>query len=210
MELIGHGRWRKFERWSATAFLVGVVMFVVTAGFNAADVVGGSGHMRLPLKQAFVGAGWTAGLIGLLGMYPKLADRSRWLVRAGAVFTVIGIIGYAVMTVVSLAVFTGILEGSLDSFAPMFLPPVLVGSVLTFPLFSVVSLRSDALSRTLGLLLLGPSIIFVVNVLTPTPPSVVLGIVSGLSLVYFAIGYRLRTETGPTGRGEPAPGPTTE
>lgn len=204
------GVWDVLERWSSTAFLVGGVMFVVTAGFNAADVAGGAGHTRLPLKQAFIGVGWTVGLVGLLGLYPDLVDRSRRLIRAGVVFTVIGILGYALMTVVSLAAFAGILESGLDSLAPAFLPPVLVGSVLTFPLFGAVVLRSGARSRALGALLLGPPLLFVANVLTPTPPSVVLGVVGGLTLVFFGIGYLLRTETAPSDGAESAPGPTAE
>lgn len=198
------------ERWSSTAFLAGALMFVVAAGFNAADVMGGVGHTRLPLKQAVISAGWVAASVGLLGLYPALADRSRRLSRAGAVFTVIGILGYAVMGVLSLADYVGVLGTGFESYAIVFFPPVLVGSLLTFPLFGVASLRSNAHSRTLGLLLPGPTLLFVANMLTPTPPSVVLVVVSGLVVVCFGIGYVVRTEDVTAGRTETATGPTTD
>lgn len=185
-------------------------MFVVAAGFNAVDVLGGAGHTRLPLKQAFISAGWLAALLGLLGRYPALAGRSRWLSRAGAVFTVVGMLGFAVMGAVSLAVSLGALEGSLESYAPVFFPLVGVGSFLPFPLFGAATLRSDVHSRALGLLLVGPTLLFIANLLTPTPPAVVLAVVIGLAVVCFGVGYLLRTETVRIGRTEPATEPMTD
>lgn len=210
MTLVSSDRWRTLEQWSAIAFLVGGVLFVITAGFNAADVRAGTGHMRLPLKQAFIGFAWTAGLVGLLGVYPRLSDRSSKLAGAGAVCTVIGAVGYAAMGVVSLAYYLGIPGGEFEAVVVYFLPGVLVGTLLTFPLFSIVSFRSDIHPRTFSLLLLGPPLLFIVNVLTPTPPSVVLGVVSGLALVFFAIGHILRGEALSPDSVEPSTTPTAE
>lgn len=210
MTLVSNDRWRTLEQWSAAAFLVGGVLFVITAGFNAADVRAGAGHMRLPLKQAFIGLAWTAGLVGLLGVYAQLSDRNSKLAGAGAVCTLIGVVGYAAMGVVSLAYYLGIPSGEFETVVVYFLPGVLIGTLLTFPLFSIVSFRSDIHSRAFSLLLLGPPLLFIVNILTPTPPSVVLGVVSGLAIVFFAIGFILRGETLSPDSAEPAVASTAE
>jgi low temperature requirement protein LtrA len=90
-----------------------------------------------------------------------------------------------------------------------FIPGVLVGSVLGFVSFGVASLRTDAYSRTLGVLLLIPAILVVTNVLRfivgLEVVMITLGIVIGDALAMLALGYVLRTEPTPTDRAEPAP-----
>lgn len=196
---------RSLEAWIGIVFLVGGVMFVASAAITVVDIVAGAEQLRLQLGQATVGFGWIAGLVGLLGLYPGLADRNPWLIRVGAVFVAIGLVGYLILTIGVLAIFAGLPEGDLDPLLPVFLPLMLAGSVLTFPLFGVASLRSDVHSRTVGLLLLCPTLLFAVNVLTPTTPtpaSLALVLVSGLALVHLAIGYLLQTGRGMVVRDE--------
>lgn len=204
----GTTRWESLERWSATAFLVGGLLMVVDAAFVAANVVTGTEDFLL-LGQAFVGAAWTAALVGLLGLYPGLADRSRWLSRAGAVFAVIGVVTFAVMAVAVPVYYAGIPAGEYDAISMFFLPGVLVGSVLGFVSFGVASLRTGVHSRTIGILLLIPAILVATNVLRFVvgleAVAITLGIVIGDALAMLAIGYVLRTEPTPTDRAEPAP-----
>lgn len=206
MAIISTQRWESLEQWSPTAFLVGGLLMVVDAAFVAANVVTGAEHFLL-LGEAFVGAAWTAALIGLLGLYPGLADRSRWLSRAGVVFAVIGVVVFAVLAVASLGYYTGILTGEFDT--TVFIPGVLIGSVLGFVSFSVASLRTGVHSRTVGILLLVPAILVVTNILRFVAgfesATITLGIVIGDALAMLAIGYLLRTEPAPTDRAEPAP-----
>lgn len=175
-------------------FLFGAVILIGAAVVALHDATRGT-EMALPVGQAFIGAGWTALLVGLLGLYPRLADRSRWLSRAGLLFTVIGIVGYVVMTALSVAVFTNIVAGELESYAILFLPLVAVGSFLAFPLIAIAILRSGVYSRTVGVLLFGPTAIFLANVLTGgnSPWSLVAVIVAQI-VVYGTIGYLLRTD----------------
>lgn len=195
--------WDTLERWSPAAFLVAGLMFLLSAAITVVDIAVGAEQLRLQLGQATVGAGWIAGLVGLLGLYPGLVDRNRWLVRAGAVFCAIGLVGYAIMTVGVLAIFAGAPEGDLAPLEPVFLPLMLAGSVLPFLLFGVASARTDVYPRGVGALLLVQVAIFVANVLTPTTPTpatVVLVVLVGLLLVNVGVGYLLRTGGGRTDR----------
>jgi hypothetical protein len=173
----------------------------------------------LTVGEAFIAGGWIAGLLGLLGLYPGLADRSRWLSSAGVVFAVIGVLAFTVLAVVSFYAFVaGYGLGNFPVPVVYFIPGVFVGSLLAFVSFGVARLRSDAHSRTVGALLLVPSAIFLTNLFVlpaifgsgPAPPEVGFIVVSGLALTMLAIGYTLRTEDVPTDRSEPAVEPTAE
>lgn len=202
MARIDSAVWRWLKRWRATAFLVAGVMFVASAAVTVVDIAVGAEQLRLQLGQATVGAGWFAGLVGLLGLYPGLVDRNRWLVRVGAVFVALGLVGYAILTVGVLAIFAGVPEGDLAPLEPVFLPLMVVGSVLTFPLFGVAILRTDGQSRTVGILLIAQTVVFVVNAATPTPATLVLVVLIVLLVVNFGVGYLLRTERVATDRCE--------
>lgn len=197
--------WNLLQKWSATAFLVGGGLLVLDAAIVVANIVTGAEHWLL-LGQAFVGAGWTAALIGLLGLYPRLAARSRWLSRAGAVFAVIGAVTFAIMAVAVLVYYAGIPDGEYDAISLFFLPGVLIGSVLGFVSFSVASLRTGVHSRTIGFLLLVPPILVVANILRfvagMESASITLGIVLGDALAMLALGYILRPRPEPTDRTE--------
>lgn len=209
--------WEALERWSPTAFVVAGVMFAAAAAVVVVAILaGGWGRLAL-VAEACMGAGWISGLVGLLGLYPALADRSRWLARASAVFAGIGLVAFAVLVVVSLAAFTA---GSRPDTFPVpqavILPGMLSGTVLAFVSFSIASLRSDVHSRIASILLLVPTALFLTNAFVlpmfvePTQsglaqPEVALGFASAVALAMLAIGSRLRTEEMPTDREERAP-----
>lgn len=196
-------------KWSATAFLAAGVILLVDAAIVTAEIVVGIERANV-LGQVFVGAAWTAALIGLLGLYPGLADRSRWLSRAGAVFAAIGVVVFAVLGLTSLVYYLGIPAGEYSDVGMFFIPGVLIGSVLGFISFSVAVLRTGAYSRTVGVLLLIPPILVVTNILRfiagMEAMSLTLAIVIGDALAMLAIGYVLRSSPEPTGRAEPTSG----
>lgn len=187
--------WKSLERWSSTLFLIAGTMFILSAVITLIDIAVGAEQFRLQWGQVTVGAGWMAGLVGLLGLYPSLAITDRRLVRIGALLTAIGLIGYVIMTVGILAIIAGVPEADLTPLEPVFLPLMLLGSVLTFPLFGVAILRSDVYPRTVGFLLLAQTIVFVINALTPTPATFVFFVVIGLVLINTGVGYLLRTDS---------------
>lgn len=188
--------WNSLEQWSATAFLVAGLLFVASAAVTVVDIAVGAEQLRLQLGQATVGAGWIAGLIGLLGLYPRHVDRDRWPVRVGAVFVAIGLVGYLIMTVGVLAIFSGVPESDLEPLEPVFLPMMLVGSVLTFPLFGLASLRVGNHSRAVGALLIGQTIVFGANVASPSSAEVVFVVLVALVLINLGVGYLLGDVSG--------------
>jgi len=198
MVYIGTDRWGSLERWRAVAFLIGGVIFISDATIVASNVATGTERF-MELGQAFVGTGWTVAFLGLLGFYPSLADRSRWLARAGAVFAVIGGITMAGMAAVSLGYFTGFLSGELSDVTLFFLPGVFVGIVLGFGSFGVASLRTVIYSRSVGLLFLLLPLTFLFNLASGIVGfgtlTTVLGVVCVLALTMLAIGYMLQTDS---------------
>jgi hypothetical protein len=211
---VRNGILESLERRRPTLFFLGGAMFVVSAALNGMQIVAGTERLSLTVGEAFIAGGWIAGLLGLLGLYPGLADRSRWLSRAGAVFAVIGVLAFVVLAVVSLY---GFVAGSEPGTFPIpivyFIPGVFVGSLLAFVSFSGATLQSDDHPRALSIFLLVPSAIFVTNLfILPAifgtgrrPPEVLLVIVGGLALAMLVIGYLLRT--GPKGPDRPEPAP---
>lgn len=185
--------WKSLERWSSKLFLVGAAILALNAGIVFYDVIEGT-ELRLPLGQVFVGTGWAAALLGTLGLYPDLADRKPWLARASALFAAIGVIGYIVMAVVYVAAVAGLPESTVDSLTPVFLPAVLAGTLLAFPLFAVATLVTGARSRTVGVLLGAPAVIFVANVLSGPSAESIFGVLVALVVVYGSIGYLLRAD----------------
>ena len=178
------------------AFLIGGVIFVADAALVASNVAAGTERF-MTLGQAFVGAGWTAAFVGLLGLYPDLAERSRWPARIGAVFAVVGAVTMAAMAATSLGYFAGALGGELGDVVAYFLPGVFVGIVLGFGSFGVAVLRTDVYARNVGLLFLLLPVTFLFNLGTGmagfNPLTKVLGVVCVLALAMLAIGYLFRT-----------------
>ena len=182
------------ERWSPTLFLVGgvaVIGFAVSMAVIMADS---------PPRSIFGGVGFTLSFLALLGLYPGLADESPLLARAGAVFAVLGAVGFTVLFVKGVVQVAGMTP-------PAMLAPLAIlniaGILLGFLLFGAASLRTDAHAQTLGVLLLMPSLVFAVNfvrvaVLGAWSPSWAPALLGGLqALAMLSIGYVLRTESLP-------------
>ncbi|MFB6136310.1 MAG: hypothetical protein ABEJ04_06085 [Halobacteriaceae archaeon] len=199
--------WRSLERWRAGAFVGAAGLFAVFALLWGADAV--TNIAPRPAVDVFGPAGWVLGFVGLLGLYPGLAERAPRTSRAGAVFTTVGVVGAATTAVVNLGQLTGITGEPPAWFAALNLL-MLVGIVPGFLTVGVAVLRTDVQSRFLGMLLLVPALLFVVNVVrvtalgprAPTGAPFVLG--GGQALALLAIGVRLRTAETPTDR---APSP---
>lgn len=185
------------EKRSATAFLIAGSLFVADAALIGLVMVS-AGEQLMLLGQAFIAAGWTAGFVGLLGLFPGIAGRSRRLARAGAAFVGIGVVVFVVMGIVSIAYFADVLNGDLSTLAPIFLPGVIIGSVLGFLTFGAATLRTDAFSRSVGVLFVALGLVPVVNILSTAAGieslTKTLAIVVGLALVNLALGYLLRIE----------------
>lgn len=199
MSLVSKQQWDWLEERSTTAFLTGGILFVVNIGILLAYSSGGSEDLLL-LGQGFIGLGWTAGFVGLLGLYPRLAERSKWLPRIGAVLAIVGLVALGTMAVSAFLYYADIPGGSFEDIVPVFLVGVILGCVLGFLLFGIASLRTDVYSQRLGVLLLVLPLTVVTNIARGAAgfdsAEATVVIVSVLVLVYLSIGYLLRTGTG--------------
>lgn len=202
-------RLESLEELSQSLFLLGGLMFAVAAALTVVAMVTGDVQSNMVLGEAFIAFGWIGPLIGLLGLYPVLRERNPWLVRAGLVFAVLGLIAFVYLTAASVFAFIQSMEiTEIPIPIAVFLPGIIAGSLLAFVCFSVASLRSDAHSRTLGILMLVPSGIFVTNFVVipairgpgPNPPEIGFVITGLLAVAMLAIGYVLRTEQAPAER----------
>ncbi|MFC6784525.1 hypothetical protein [Halobaculum halobium] len=183
------------ESWSPTLFSLAGGLFVVFAAFWAAFAFT---DLSSEIVQNAVGpAGWTAAFVGLLGLYPALADQNPRIASAGAVFAVFGLVGGTFATGGNLLLLIGVLSELPAWLAPLQLP-LLIGIVFGFLTVGLASLRTSVMPRRVGVLLLIPAAVFVVNIVrvgtlgstTPIWAPFVLG--SGQALALLGIGYSLR------------------
>lgn len=176
------------------AFLLGGAIFLADTGLLAYHMTAGTEPAAF--GQGLVGASWTAAFVGLLGFYPSLSDRSRWLARTGVVFAVLGVLTMAGMAATSFGYAAGVLSGDVSAVAMFFLPPVFLGVVLGFGSFGVAALRTDVYSPRIGLLFLILPATFLFNIGTAisgyNPLAKVLGVVAVLTLTMLAVSYSLR------------------
>lgn len=187
-------QWGRIERWKGVAFMVGGLIFVADTALVAMHVAAGTEPG--PLGQGLVGAAWTASFVGLLGLYPRLVERTRRLTQAAAVFAVLGAVVMAAMGVTSFAYAAGIPGGELGDVVMYFLPGVFLGIVLGFGLFAAACLRTGAYSKAVaGLLLLLP-VTFLFNIGTGiagfSPVWKILAVVAVLAVTKLAVGYLLQ------------------
>jgi hypothetical protein len=205
------GRFGPLATARATAFTIAGVVFAANALVLLWNVVQGT-EQYMTLGQGLIGTAWTAGFLGLLGCYPALADRNRWVARGGAVFAVVGLLTMLVMAVVSFGLSGGVLGGALMDYTPYFLPGVFLGIVLGFGSYGVAGLLTGALPRPVGPLFLLLVATFLFNLGSGiagfNPLVKVLGVVAVLTVSMLAVGHVFRTgDAGAGPAGAAAPGP---
>lgn len=201
-------RWESLEQWSGTAFLFSgmlLLLFTVLAGLR-----GFTGFSPAPpLGVATGGLGLLGLIVGFIGLYPRIRDSAPRLsiVGVGAVMLsavgVLGALGWAVVSVAS-----GALSAQPPIWVAAALPLALLLNTIGFFLFSVVSLRTEVFSQTVGLLLLVPPVMWISLIVAGTTtdlaaPDFYTYVVISASLL--GLGYLLRTESEPTDRAEPTP-----
>ncbi len=164
----------------------------------------GTEDQFMDLGQALIGGSWAVGFLGLLGFYPSLSERSRWLTRIGGIASIVGFVAMVAMAIISFSLFTDLLGGGLDSYVPLFLPGIFIGIVFGFGSFGIVTLRFGTYATTIGALFLLLVCTFLFNVGTGIADVLpyltkVIGVVTVLTVTNLALGHLLRT-----GRAEPS------
>lgn len=185
--------WDAVERWSPTLLLAGGALLVGHAAVNGVEAF----TDLAPPPDVFVTTGHLVALVGLLGLYPVLVDRTPRLARAACAVATVPLAAWFVMTVTQFLTVAGVVSSITDVLPEAFVVVVPVSTILTYVLFGVSTLRVGGDSRTAGLLVLAPAALLVVFLVASvvTGASAVLGLVigGGLALSMLALGYTLRT-----------------
>lgn len=180
------GLFGSLDGQSATLFLVGGgLMTVFAVNTTLRTFVGTS----FPPVQGLIGpAGFWLGVIGLLGLYPELADRTPNLALVGALVAVIPAVGWPLIILRGIAIEVLGITGLPEVLAA--LPMVVIASMLlVFGLFGIASLRAGGHSRAVGILLCVPATGFLL-LITNAAPHVVID--AGHAVGYLGAGVILR------------------
>lgn len=157
--------WDALERWSPTAFLIAGVFWLVYAGLSGIEVVA---DVITPsaLDVAVSGLALLIAAISLLGLYPRLRDHMPRI-------SLVGIVCIAVSAVSTLALLVWLFGTTLLTAGVPAIPEdapgwtvaafflALLPLLMGFLLFGVAALRTAALSRFVGLLLIVPAVMWV-------------------------------------------------
>ena len=188
--------WTTLETWSPTAFLVGGGLFVVFTAILGADAF--TGMTLRGVQEAFGAGGWALAFVGLLGLYPSIADDAPWLSRVAAAVLGLGAVGATATAIEGFAGLAG-LTGPPPSWFVALNAPIILGILVGFTAVGVAVLRTGARSRRLAVLILSPAAVFLVNfVRVPvlgawTPPWAPFVLGAGQALALLSIGYVLWT-----------------
>lgn len=194
--------WGLLERWSPRIFLAAGGLFALLPVATGLSAVTGT---EIDVSPVAIFTFVLAVLAGLLGLYPRLAERDATLAKGG-----VGLLAVtAAMTIPAIVVFvpwTGLPVERATALA--IVVTVAVGITLTVTTFGIASLRTGAQSRPVGgfLLVMAAAVSFMVVAMLVSghsTPEWVASVVNGVVATSLgAIGYVLRTE------GIPAENPT--
>jgi hypothetical protein len=182
--------WKSLRARSAVAFMIAGGFWLIDTTYLALELFVGTG---IPEPVAIKLAAVLAAVVGLLGLYPEMADQLPRLARAGLVL--VGVPG-AVWTVL---LAWGIGTEVSPAIQP---PPIAVVTVVFLPillgvlLYGGASLYTGVSSRAVGFLLLAH--VAILFAAFPATGLLQLGLVGGLSGTFLATGTLLRLETAPT------------
>lgn len=187
-------RWKPLGRLSPALFLAAGGLITGHAALRGVEAFTGID----PPPDVFGPAGNLLALLGLVGLYPALVDRNQWLARAAAGVAVVPLVGWVVLTAWTVGGAAGAVSPHSEVLPGAFYAIHMATVILTYGLFGAASLRTDAYPRTLGVLLFGPPVMFVVMVVgaaalgTSASGPFIVG--SGLALLHLAMGSVLRAD----------------
>lgn len=197
-----------FERWGATAFVVGGVGILGTSVVGSLDVAGViEAPPRLVMGPLLFGL-WFV-FVGLLGFHRRVADAAPKLARGGWWTAGVAWLVWTVTLLAALAVDlrTQRTLATPGSWGPPLLTVAFVLALLGCLCYGVASVRTERPSRTLGLLLLlpvaaflGQAVLLASKILTGEVVAALQLALGGLAAVaLMAVGYRLRRQSGDLG-----------
>lgn len=203
------GQFGSLENRTATLFLVAGVLFVFAA-VNNSLVFFTDGYDPSTVSSLLLLVGLVAALLGLVGMYSPLRERTPQLAQSG-----LGSILLAVMAVIIRLLWAlGNVAGLVSDFAAVIVLVVLVLIILGFVLFGMSVLRATTYPQLVGVLLLAVAVAlalaFVFHAMPEgeLPMAFGVGIEGILALLFLGIGYSIRQARIGVDRRELAPDTT--
>lgn len=187
-------RWELLERWSPRLVLGASVLFVGHAAVRGIEAF----TTMAPPVDVFGPTGYVAALLGLLGLYPVLADRTPRISRVAAGIAVLLSPAWALVAGWNVGEAVGILPSQTTVIPGALFMGLIVSTFLLYLLFGVASLRAGSQTRILGVLLMTPATLLVLLIVGGTLLSldaatggVLIGV--GLAICHAAIGGSLLT-----------------
>lgn len=197
------------ERWSPRLFLAGGALFLLGAVNDGLIYFAGASNPEA-LSVVFLVSGLTAAMVGLVGLYPDLSDRTPNLATSGlgsVGLTVAGMVVLATMALLSLALPALNLFGT--AVVPLVALPTGLLLVAAFLLFGVAVLRTTAFPRAVGGLLLAEVVLMAFVIAGPTEALDRGVFLVGAKLLHVtilgSIGYLLRARPRQPARDEVSP-----
>lgn len=194
------------ERWSPRLFFLGGVLVLGSATANGLVFFAGA-----PFPEAgglvLNMAGFMAALVGVVGFYPGLVDRSPRVAQLSLAVVAAGIVGIAGLAVWAVAMLTVSVPEPSPVVALLSLFLMLVGLCL----FGIGILRTDAYPRPAGVLLLAFVTVLIVVfgrsvVIGGEPANMFIIVSEGLESAFLlGIGYSLSGSPSSTGSETPSP-----
>lgn len=189
-----HSIWGMLEQWNPMVFFTAGGLFALLSGTTGLHAVGGT---AIALSPVVIFIGVFIVFVGLLGLYPGVADRAASLATVA-----IGLLGGTVaMLLPAFVVFTSSTEQFVDEATALaILIAVAVGATLTVTTFGIAIHRAGTDMRPIGsfLLLMAASMssmIFAMVVYGHSTPAWISPVVNGVVAISLgAIGFVLRTE----------------
>lgn len=205
--------WDSFENRRASAFLIAGLLWLADTILLSTELFTGISILGTPgaVNPVLFISGTVAAIVGMLGLYLELADRTPRLARVSA--GIVTIAGIAIVVILVWFITVTLLNRPDPPGAVLILS--LLVAALGFILFGTAAIRTDVPSRLVGVLVLGIPATIVGGVFlafvvyrgdSPDWTSPLIGIV--MSAILLAIGVRLRADDISTDRSKPAPDTT--
>jgi len=192
--------WGRLEQWSPIVFLVTGGLFAFPGFAYVLNTVTGT---EISVSPPIIFTLMLVVFLGLLGLYPRLAERDSTLALGGVGLLAVTA-GVSISTIGLTVLPTGLTLGKQSIVASIV--AVTAGGMLTFGMFGVASLRTGAYPRPVGrslLVLAAGEACIIVNTLlysNPQPTWVEFGVSVLFVTSLGSIGYLLRAETTPAER----------
>lgn len=193
------------NRFSWKAFFVSGIFLLISPGHLALELLTGVTPPAW-VVALFVVPGLFAAVLGLLGLYPSLANSNRWLIIPAVVLSALagGILLVILGWTLAVATLTAMAMADISTVPPGFVFVSLSVTIAAgFLLFSLVSFRNDVYPRSVSYLLFGFAapwlfLLTITPLFGPDPPAwFVLPLYGMLPVIMVATGWVLRKSQTP-------------